>query len=87
MAITGNIFLSGAGVIIIGGIYWPKASSTGALIAMLVGLSSIAGLFPGPIQEVAPWATEGVLGASSYVLCAVTFVIFSLLYPDPPETV
>ncbi len=87
MAITGNIFLSGAGVIIIGGIYWPKASSTGALIAMLVGLSSIAGLFPGPIQEVAPWATAGVLGASSYVLCAVTFVIFSLLYPDPPETV
>ena len=54
---------------------------------MLVGLSSIAGLFPGPIQAVAPWATEGVLGASSYVLCAVTFVTFSLLYPDRPEAV
>ena len=87
MAITGNIFLSGAGVIIIGGIYWPKASSTGALIAMLVGLSSIAGLFPEPIQAIAPWATAGVLGASSYILCAISFVIFSLLYPDRAEAV
>ena len=86
MAITGNIFLSGAGVIIIGGLYWSKASSTGAWIAMLVGLTSIVGLFPEPIQRVAPWATEGVLGASSYILCAIVFVLFSLLFPDRPKT-
>jgi len=86
MAITGNIFLSGAGVIIIGGLYWRKASSTGALVAMLVGLTSMVGLFPEPIQKIAPWATEGILGVSSYVLCAVTFVVGSLLFPDGPQS-
>lgn len=82
MAVTGNIFLSGAGVIIVGGLYWPRASTAGAMSAMLVGLISIIGLFPGPVQAVAPWMTEGLIGVSSYVLCAVVFVVVSLLFPD-----
>jgi len=82
MAVTGNIFLSGAGVVIIGGLYWKRASTAGAMAAMLVGLISIVGLFPGPVQAVAPWMTEGLIGVSSYVLCAITFFSVSLLFPD-----
>lgn len=79
MAVTGNIFLSGAGVVIVGGLYWRRASTTGAMAAMLVGL------FPGPVQAVAPWMTEGLIGVSSYILCAVTFCIVSMLFPDEPR--
>ena len=86
MAVTGNIFLSGAAVALIGGIYWHKASSVGALAALLGGLTSIAGLFVGPIQAVLPWISEGVIGLSSYVASAVLFVVFSLMFPDPFKT-
>lgn len=82
MAITGNIFFSGAGVVLIAGIYWRRASSVGALVALPAGLISLSGLFLGPIQKVAPWVTEGLLGLSNYVVCAVLFVVFSLLFPD-----
>jgi solute:Na+ symporter, SSS family len=82
MAVTGNIFLSGAGVVIVGGLYWPRASTAGAMAAMLVGLISVVGLFPGPVQAVAPWMTEGLIGVSSYVLCAIAFFSVSLLFPD-----
>lgn len=86
MAITGNIFLSGAAVVLIGGMYWRKASNIGALAALLGGLASIIGLFLGPIQKVAPWVTEGSLGLSNYVACAVLFVVFSLLFPDKDKS-
>ncbi|UCD29150.1 MAG: sodium:solute symporter family protein, partial [Planctomycetota bacterium] len=34
MAITGTIYLSGAAVILAGGIYWRRASTTGAIVAL-----------------------------------------------------
>ena len=82
MAVTGNIFLSGAAVTLIGGIYWQRASSVGALAGLLGGLTSIAGLFMEPIQLVVPWMNEGVVGLTSYGISAVLFVVFSLRFPD-----
>lgn len=80
MAITGNVYLTGAAAALVGGIYWKKASTAGAWAAMLGGLISIVGLFP--LQELIPWLSIGVLGLANYVLCALLLVVFSLLYPD-----
>ena len=48
MAITGSIYFTGAISLLIGGLYWKKASSMGATLALLGGMFSIFGL--GPIQ-------------------------------------
>jgi SSS family solute:Na+ symporter len=44
MSITGTIYLSGAATALIGGMYWKRASSTGALLSLLGGLFAILGL-------------------------------------------
>jgi len=36
-AITGSVFMSGAGTVIIGGLYWKKGTSAGAWAAMITG--------------------------------------------------
>ena len=81
MAITGSIYLSGAFTVIVAGLYWKKASSTGALLAVLLGLLALLGL--------GPWTAKGVwylsdkfIGVSTYVLCAVGMIAGSLLFPD-----
>lgn len=84
MAITGNIYLTGATATMIGGLYWKKASKAGALAALLGGLVSLVGIFPETLQHIAPWLTIGVLGLSNYVLCMVLMVVFSLWFPDNP---
>ncbi|MFC1585285.1 sodium:solute symporter [Fibrobacterota bacterium] len=81
MAVTGSIYLSGAFTVIVAGLYWKKASSTGALIALLCGLFAILGL--------GPWTTSGIfilsdkfIGVATFVICAVAMVIGSLMFPD-----
>jgi SSS family solute:Na+ symporter len=78
MAITGNIYLTGAAAAIIGGLYWKRASKTGAWAALLSGLVSLAGIVPA-VNEVVP---IGILGLSAYVFSALMLVVFSLLFPD-----
>ena len=78
MAITGNIYLTGAASAIIGGLYWKRASTTGALATFISGLASIAGIIPA-VNEVLP---IGILGLSGYLFSAVVFIIFSLMFPD-----
>lgn len=81
MAVTGSIYLSGAFTVIVAGLYWKKASSTGAMIALVLGLFAILGL--------GPWTTKGVIylsdkfiGVSTFVVCALGMVIGSLMFPD-----
>ncbi len=49
MAVTGAIYFSGAFALLLGGLYWRRASSTGAFLALLAGTSAVLGL--GPVQE------------------------------------
>jgi len=81
MAITGNIYLTGAAAAIIGGLYWKRASKTGAWAALVSGLASIAGIIPA-INEVVP---IGILGLSAYLFSAFIFIVFSLMFPDKKE--
>jgi SSS family solute:Na+ symporter len=88
MAVSGTIYLSGAGATLIGGVYWKRASTTGAWAAMLCGLFAIVGLFLDPVNAglknlgFEGQLTAPALGLFNFGLCAVMFVLFSLLFPD-----
>ncbi len=88
MGVSGTIFLSGCGIALLGGIYWKGASTIGAYASMFAGLIAIAGLFLEPLNEMLKEAGSSItltmpgVGLFNYGLCAVVFVIFSLLFPD-----
>ncbi len=84
MAVTGAIYFSGAFALLAFGLYWKRASSTGAVLALLAGFSAVLGL--SPVQE-----TLGINVSSARIglICvgaslAVMF-IGSLLFPDKPS--
>ena len=79
MAVTGTMSLSGTAAILVGGIYWRRASSTGAVAALLSGLVSLVALAETPIREAVPWIPKGFIGLGIYVLSAIVFVVFSCL--------
>lgn len=84
MAVTGTIYMSGASVVLIGGLYWRRASRRGALAALLGGLVAIAGLFRDQVASSTGIDLPGeVIGLSSFLFCAILFVVFSLTFPDP----
>jgi len=86
MAVTGTIYISGAGVALVGGMYWKRASRTGAMAALLGGLVSVASLAePWLKANIAEWLNGITLGFFNYIFCAVLFIVFSLLFPDPPK--
>jgi len=83
MAVTGSIYLSGAFVVIVGGLYWKGASSAGALAGLLGGLFAIVGLFRESFNEMTGLSLTAVeVGLMTFVICGVLFVVFSLVIPD-----
>ena len=83
MAVTGAIYIAGAGVSIIGGVYWRRASSAGAVAALLGGLSALPGVFLDPINGVFGWSlTVPMIGIMTFAICTTLFVVFSILMPD-----
>lgn len=83
MAVTGTIYMSGATVVLIGGLYWRRASSAGALAALLGGLVAVAGLFRDELASITGVALRGeVIGLGSFAFCAILFVGFSLAFPE-----
>ena len=46
MAVTGAIYYNGAFALLVGGLYWKRASSTGAFLALLAGIFAVIGLSP-----------------------------------------
>jgi SSS family solute:Na+ symporter len=91
MAVSGTVYLSGAGVALVGGIYWKRASTAGAWAAMLCGLIALVGLFLDPVNATLKSSgidyelTGGVVGLFNFGFCGVVFVVVSLLKPDPPS--
>jgi SSS family solute:Na+ symporter len=102
MAITGAIYFTGAFALLIGGLYWRRASSSGAFCALLAGCSAMLGLGPirGPLagwmlavagRPVTEEAAEALLSSARVGLFSVAFtmavfVIVSLLMPDHRPT-
>ena len=81
MAITGSIYFTGAFSLLVCGLYWKRASSTGAVLSLLSGLVAILGLTP-----VQAWFGLAVPGARMGLLAVLfsvsAMVIGSILFPD-----
>ncbi|MCA9144824.1 MAG: sodium:solute symporter family protein [Planctomycetaceae bacterium] len=98
MAITGAIYFTGAFALLAGGLYWKRASSTGAFCALIAGCSAVIGLAPirDPVAgvvlaalgreaspaAVAEFLTSARVGLGTICFTLVVFVVVSLLFPD-----
>ena len=81
MAVTGAIYFSGAFAVLLGGLYWKKASSTGAFLALVAGLFALAGL--SPVQDALGIDVDSARIGLLTIGCTVcVMVIGSWLFPD-----
>lgn len=98
MAITGAIYFTSAFALLVGGLYWKRASSTGAFCALLAGFTAVFGLEPLRIglgkmiirflgseatdKAAAALLTSPRVGLTSVAITLIVFVVASLLFPD-----
>jgi SSS family solute:Na+ symporter len=81
MQITGAIYFSGAFSLLVCGLYWKRASSTGAVISLFCGLGAILGL--SKVQEFFGIEIASArIGLGVIALTVIGMVAGSLLFPD-----
>ncbi len=80
MALTGAVYTSGAGIVILGALYWPRATTKGAWTAMIAGtaLSLFGFIYRYKINPEFPLnGTQIAFGTS--ILSSIIFFLVSLL--------
>jgi SSS family solute:Na+ symporter len=77
--ITGTIFLAGAFVCVVGGLYWKRVNTTGGYLAMLMGAAGA--IIPFFFLH---WS-ENVTGFAAFGLAATGLVVGSLVGPPGPS--
>lgn len=83
MAVTGTVYLAGAFTVVAAGLYWKKASRTGAALALSAGLLAILGIGPWTQGENVPfYLTDKFIGLMTFVVAISCMIIGSLLFPD-----
>lgn len=82
MAITGAVYFTGAFAVLLGGLYWKKTSSTGAIAALVCGLSALCGLEPVRNFIGIGFLSGAQIGLLATMLTLVAMVVMSLLFPD-----
>ena len=90
MAVTGAVYFTGAFALLLFGLYWKRASRTGAYLALIAGSSALLGLegFRNALGVDRLGTRLGIefsgesVGLSAAGLCVVLMVIGSLLFPD-----
>jgi SSS family solute:Na+ symporter len=87
LAGTGTIYLSGASAAVILGLYWPRASSAGALGALLAGLLGVLVAFQDQIADsrFAVLASESALALVTVAASWGLMIVLSLLFPNRPR--
>ena len=85
LGITGAIYFTGAISVIVFGLYWEKASSTGAVLSLFGGLSSIIGLEPIRVALGINITNPAIIGLLTLLLCLFLMVVGSILFPDKKE--
>ncbi len=85
MAITGAIYFTGAFSVLVGGLYWKKASKMGARLALYAGFSALLGL--GPIRHTLGLShlTGAQIGLATVLFSLTMMVLGSLAFPDKKE--
>lgn len=93
MAVSGGIFFTGAFVVLVLGIYWKKASSTGAMFGLFAGFLMLFGL--DPVQRISglkfqdaatgEWIerlSSAQIGLLVVALAFALMIVGSLVFPD-----
>ena len=85
MAISGAIYFTGAFALLLTGLYWKRASTVGAYLALITGIGALAGL--GPVNRALGLQayTAAEIGLATTVLSLGLMVAGSLLFPDKRE--
>lgn len=81
MSVTGAIYFNGAIAVLIGGIYWKRASSAGAMAALVTGFTAILGLEPVRKGLGIKFSGEQI-AIASVVASMLVMLLVSLLLPD-----
>ena len=83
LAVTSAIYFTGAIALLAGGLYWRKASCTGAYLAL--GSGSLAVLALGDLRQAIglTWLSEPAIILGTTVLSLLLMIVGSLLWPDP----
>lgn len=83
LGITGAIYFTGAISVILFGLYWKRASSAGAMAALLGGLSALLGLEPirNSLPMIRSFKPEEI-GLMTLGFSILLMIVFSLLFPD-----
>lgn len=82
MAITGAIYFTGAFALLLFGLYWERASTIGAYLALAAGLCAVVGLTPIKLALGLGWLSESEIGIGVTALAIFLMVAGSLLFPD-----
>ena len=82
LGITGAIYFTGAISVVVLGLYWNKSSSTGAILALLGGLSSILGLEPIRLYLGINISNPAIIGLLALGFSILLMIIGSILFPD-----
>ena len=85
LGITGAIYFTGAISVVVLGLYWDKASSTGAILSLLGGLSSIVGLEP--VREFIGLSIDNpaIIGIITLIFSISLMITGSIIFPDKKE--
>jgi SSS family solute:Na+ symporter len=86
LAVTGNIYLASVFTLLIAGLYWPRANSTGAFTALILG--AIGPLTFLVLARVMPQhqIPAEVAGGSSFALAFLGMIVGSLVSRPPAKT-
>ena len=82
LGITGAIYFTGAISVVVLGLYWPKASSTGAILALLGGLSSLIGLEPIRVAIGINIHNPAIIGLLTLLFSISLMILGSFIFPD-----
>ena len=81
MAISGAIYFTGAIALLVFGIYWKRASTVGAYLALLCGFGALIGLKP--VQVILGIKLSSAIVGLTVIACAIMLmVVGSLIFPD-----
>lgn len=82
LAVTASIYFTGAIALLAGGLYWKRASSTGAYLALASGSLSVLAL--GDLRKAIGlnWLNEPQIILGTTALALVLMVVGSLVWPD-----